>query len=1005
MDAASESNTIRRPSKPIDPVGTAMRHWLKILVLGGVLFLLLIPLAFMFTQPYYLAIGKLRISPAMATFIARFEETPITPYYKDYVRTQVDRIQEPDILKKALDKLPADLKPLFVLRGLSPFSAATVLGKRLKVKHIIGTHLILLNLSGTSSRGLAEVINNVMEVYLEKLRTEEEGKDHRRLTYLNREKERIDNDILRHEKLYKEIAESIETSTFSELYNIHNDQVSALQKAYVAAYANRSAKENLLMAAKREAAFLKGISLEPLVDEMVEKDESLWDTAWWTYKTLQEMRASLDGVTEDNPDRKYVEERMKGMSKYLGKLRAEVRERAHRIIYEKRDVEIKQKIIQAEAAFEAAKEEETEIREELNRAKTESAKTSQNMLEGQQVETALKSLRELVKRIGDRITELKLESRAPGRVSLESRARMPVFPAGSNFKKLFVVVFMLSFGLIIVICFLFDLQDNRVRTRKDVVNALSAPPTWPISDYLVTGERGIPFSRVTLDDPSNVVSRAIRSLAVRLDKEREEHSAKVAVVTGVDDKSGVTEILLNTAHAMAMICGKVLVIEWNFLHPNLGRLVEAEEGKKGLVDFLAGESDISKCITHDPERDIDLLLAGDVPEHGEPALFDRSRVLQMLKTIREQYQFILLDTVPLPVSDLTEFLAVHADIAVLVIQGDRSFYKNLYLSGDVLIKLEIPAIAPVLNWGAPRFRSKGQKVVSNILGPVQRWLKGPSQRKPLLDRIRRVKFPGVKSFLFLAVLGIAAALTVSFAAKTRAPVLFKGGEGEEQTEKVSGGVKARQKSPKLVEPKKMDANQTAGDIHTGGNITAKSDEKGLVRSFQIKIVKKVPSPIKKDEGPPEKQGIPLALFPEQEDLDDFFEADVFAASAGDVSSEGAADPETATASVENKKGEFKEEPWILGQKPWAFTIQLLGVENRASLVEFARNHGLKGNIAYFYRKRGRRDWYSLIYGLYPDKVSALKELGRLPERLRESGPWVRSFGSIQRDISGKADVG
>jgi len=75
------------------------------------------------------------------------------------------------------------------------------------------------------------------------------------------------------------------------------------------------------------------------------------------------------------------------------------------------------------------------------------------------------------------------------------------------------------------------------------------------------------------------------------------------------------------------------------------------------------------------------------------------------------------------------------------------------------------------------------------------------------------------------------------------------------------------------------------------------------------------------------------------------------------------------------------------------------------LLEFVRTHGLEGNTAYFYKRNKGREWYALIYGLYPDKGSAVREVGLLPEHLRKSGPWVRSFGSIQRDISRKEDVG
>jgi uncharacterized protein involved in exopolysaccharide biosynthesis len=195
----------RKPTKSIDPLGTLRRHWLKVVVFGGGLFVLFIPFCLSLQEPYYLALGKLRVSPATATFIIRYEETPITPYYKDYVRTQVDLIQAPDILENAIFRLPAPLKVLFIPEGMSLSLAAKILGERLKVMHITGTHLILINLNGRNPEGLAEIINNIMDVYLEKVQIEEEGKDHRRLIYLKKEKRRIDEEIDNYETSYEGI--------------------------------------------------------------------------------------------------------------------------------------------------------------------------------------------------------------------------------------------------------------------------------------------------------------------------------------------------------------------------------------------------------------------------------------------------------------------------------------------------------------------------------------------------------------------------------------------------------------------------------------------------------------------------------------------------------------------------------------------------------------------------------------------------------------------------------
>lgn len=718
---ATETKLVLRgnPAKPFDPILSLTRHWLKIVFFGTSLFGLFIPLALFISKPYYDATGKLRIAPVIPTFISQTEDYSITAYYHDYVRTQVNRIKKLSILEKAIDKLPDDLKNNFMTNN-GPLSFAAInLEKRLEVSQIRDTHLIKIYLSADKPHGLAELINHIMGIYQAKLQEEEEGKDNRRLNYLQEEKGQLEIQIANQTRLLQQIADAAGTSTFSEMYNIFSRQLQDLQEAYTRAYAKRVEKENIYKEAVREAEALKELSLSSLVDEMVEKDQSLWDTSFWTYKTLQELRASQDGVAKNNPDRKYTDERMRGMQKYLQKLRNDVRNRAETIIKEKRDFELRQKIIQVEYEFIAAKKAETELRQERDRVQVQAAGASRKILNGQQIEAGLKNMRRLLDRIDERIRDLTLESRAPGRVTLESYARKPGKPAGNNKKKLLALFFVISFGGVLGLAVLFDSTDDRIRGPKDIINALGFPPTWPISDYLITRFQNTPFARVTLDDPSNVVAKAIRSLAVRLDQDRDRHGAKVAVFTAIDSGSGTSEIILNTAHAMARLCQKTLIIEANFIHPGLATLVNFDKSKPGLIDLLMGRADLPDCISYDPERGLDIILAGGIPTPEELSRLDQLRLISIFEDLKKQYNFIIADTAPVLISDLTEFFIARADSGVIVVQGDRTLYRELRMAAEIMSHLQLPAIAAVLNWGARRHKNFIQHIVSWLLWPVQ----------------------------------------------------------------------------------------------------------------------------------------------------------------------------------------------------------------------------------------------------------------------------------------------
>ena len=90
--------------------------------------------------------------------------------------------------------------------------------------------------------------------------------------------------------------------------------------------------------------------------------------------------------------------------------------------------------------------------------------------------------------------------------------------------------------------------------------------------------------------------------------------------------------------------------------------------------------------------------------------------------------------------------------------------------------------------------------------------------------------------------------------------------------------------------------------------------------------------------------------------------------------------------------------WIWSQDPGHFTLQLLGARREASVRQFVREHGLEGRATWFHTRQNGRDWYAVIYGVYPDRAAALAARNALPETLRRQSPWARSFASIHAEL-------
>lgn len=119
----------------------------------------------------------------------------------------------------------------------------------------------------------------------------------------------------------------------------------------------------------------------------------------------------------------------------------------------------------------------------------------------------------------------------------------------------------------------------------------------------------------------------------------------------------------------------------------------------------------------------------------------------------------------------------------------------------------------------------------------------------------------------------------------------------------------------------------------------------------------------------------------------------------DIQLEVMRDNSKATESVISvAKQPLHTDSWFLEQNPWHYTIQLLGSANRSSLNSFVNRHHLQGKASYFKTRRNDKDWYVLVYGVYPSEQTARQALAELPAALKSTSPWPRILGSVHTAI-------
>jgi len=204
--------------------------------------------------------------------------------------------------------------------------------------------------------------------------------------------------------------------------------------------------------------------------------------------------------------------------------------------------------------------------------------------------------------------------------------------------------------------------------------------------------------------PSHVTEsfrQALTSLlASQIDRKR-----SMIVVTSAGPGEGKTTLISNLAAATAETGRRVLVIDGDVRRPRLHKVFNMEIGT-GFSDILQSEVPISQINLTDfirptPMKGVSILSCGTAKTLSVGAMLFSLRLPQLFARLRDEFDFVLVDTSPgLQFSDARLFSRL-CDGAVLVVRSGLAFRENVTAIVQRFAQDGIPILGTILNdWDA-----------------------------------------------------------------------------------------------------------------------------------------------------------------------------------------------------------------------------------------------------------------------------------------------------------------
>ena len=674
-----------KKSKPFRLIDSIWRRLPMLLGLGAPAFLLVLLLLAPSISPIYKVSGVILAKQEKVTSLNGTDRDAITGDISFFQRTIAQRILDPKILGEALKAVSEENRPPFLAKRSSEM-AAFILGDHLISKEITGTYLVSVELSGKSPKGLAPMLNAVMAALINELQLEQKQQHTQRLDYLRDEKTKITNLLAEERQRVISLADRYhDTSFLRPTYTADLAKLEILQSKYYEAQSEALAKDAIYQASLGDQQKLATQSVIPFAAEKAIDNMGISEIESYNYQQSQELRATVDGLTQDNADRKNVESRIQAMKGFLADFKNNYRQSTEKTLSEKQTIELASITIKAKSAAEAAKGIADTLREQYKAAKEEVSQTSEGVFEANTVNLNLAELRDRLNVVSSRLDDEELQAKAPLPVVVDQEASTPSMPTSSNLKKIVMIAFVASFGLLGGILFGFDFLDQRIRSREELGAAVGGLGAEPIPATVRYGEDPDFCKKVLLNSVPKA-SNAIRDLALRLILEHERGGARIISFVGIHRRSGNTSIALNVARAISAHGFDVLIAEMPTSHPGMALAAELTGVHTSTSPWGNKTQDSSSAVEIIP------WVKGISRDQV------RMTLDSFLANATKVYDFVILDLVALPGSDISHETTVKSDIVVLTAAQDQALYSAVSQTVAWIVAGGVPAVTTVLNF-------------------------------------------------------------------------------------------------------------------------------------------------------------------------------------------------------------------------------------------------------------------------------------------------------------------
>ena len=274
------------------------------------------------------------------------------------------------------------------------------------------------------------------------------------------------------------------------------------------------------------------------------------------------------------------------------------------------------------------------------------------------------------------------------------RAHIPNKPITLSTKILVMIAFVLSIILHITYLLVKEYLTDNFNSVGDIETKLGLPVLGVLPKISRKRNQDLDL-HYFFDEDGRQFSESIRTLRTSFLLAQGQRVNQIIGIISSQPNEGKSTTATNIAFSLAQI-EKTILIDADMRKPSLAKNFNIPKEKVGLAQLLSGEAKLADCITVDKISGTHVMTCGPTPTNAQELLSSK-RFKQLLETLRQSYDRIIIDTPPIQAVSDSLIISLHTDATIYVIKSEATRVRLVQNGVRRLAKVGANLVGVVMN--------------------------------------------------------------------------------------------------------------------------------------------------------------------------------------------------------------------------------------------------------------------------------------------------------------------